>query len=118
MAQSSRVSPVFPSDSFTLNPAAGRLFVFDHVSECLTHIGLFLDHIGPDDAAIAVVVQATNTIGKPAISHAPAYADYSQAEAGMVNILRHVTLGPPIDAPSIANLSRYGAHVVPTLVMM
>ena len=64
------------------------------------------------------MVQAAHAAGKLVITHAPAYADYSQAETAGADILCHVPLDKPLDAPSIANLTSRRAHVVPTLIMM
>jgi imidazolonepropionase-like amidohydrolase len=112
------VIPGFPSDSFIPNPTAGRKFVSDRVAEGVDYIKLFLDPLGPDEATIQAVVEAAHAAGKQVISHAPVYADYSQAEQAKVDIPCHVPLDKPIDAPFVKNLASYGAHVVPTLIMM
>jgi hypothetical protein len=73
--------PGFPSDSFIPNATAGRKFVADRVAQGVDYIMVILDPLGPDNETLAAIVQASHAAGKLVITHAPSYADYSQAEA-------------------------------------
>ncbi len=110
--------PGFPADSFVPNPAAGRKFVADRVAQGSDFIKIFLDPLGPDIPTLKAIVEAAHEAGKLVISHAPGYADYSEAETAGVDIPCHVPLDRPIDAASIANLTAGRRIVVPTLIMM
>jgi imidazolonepropionase-like amidohydrolase len=110
--------PEFPSDSLIPNPAAGRKFVADRVAQGVDYIKILLDPLGPDDETIAAVVQAAHAAGKLVISHAPTFADYSQAETGHVDIPCHAPLDIPLNTASVTNLTSARTHVVPTLIMM
>jgi imidazolonepropionase-like amidohydrolase len=110
--------PGFPQDSFITSPAAGRAFVANRVAEGASWIKVFLDPLGPDEATLAAVVAAAHAAGKKVVTHAPAFADYSEAETAGADIPCHVPLDTPLDAASIKNLTSANRHVVPTLIMM
>jgi imidazolonepropionase-like amidohydrolase len=52
------------------------------------------------------------------ITHAPSYADYSQAEAAGADLPCHAPLDKPLDTVSVSKLTSARTHVTPTLFMM
>ena len=111
--------PGFPSDSFLPNVSAGIQFVANRIAQGADYIKVFLDPLGPSDEVLTAVVNAAHEAGKLVITHAPSYADYSQAEVSGADIPCHAPLDAPIDAASIANLTNgHRRVVVPTLIMM
>jgi imidazolonepropionase-like amidohydrolase len=95
--------PGLPLDSFIPNPTAARQFVADRVAQGVDYIKVILDPLGPDNETLAAVVQASHEAGKLVITHAPSYADYSQAEKARADIPCHVPLDKPIDATLLPN---------------
>lgn len=110
--------PGFPADSLCPKVNAGLQFVRDRLAQGVDYIKVLLDPLGPSNATVAAIVQAAHAAGKLVISHAPSYADYSQAEAAGVDIPCHVPLDSPLDAASVARLIKNRAVVAPTLIMM
>jgi imidazolonepropionase-like amidohydrolase len=110
--------PGFPSDSFIPNATAGRKFVADRVAQGVDYIKVILDPLGPDNETLAAIVQASHAAGKLVITHAPSYADYSQAEAAGADLPCHAPLDKPLDTVSVSKLTSARTHVTPTLFMM
>jgi hypothetical protein len=110
--------PGFPSDSFIPNVAAGQKFVADRVAQGVDYIKVILDPLGPDNETLAAIVQASHAAGKLVITHAPSYADYSQAEMAGADLPCHVPLDKPLDAISVGKLTSAKTRVTPTLIMM
>ena len=110
--------PGFPQDSFLVSPEAARTFVANRIQEGASWIKVFLDPLGPDEKTLSAVVAAAHAAGIKVVTHAPTYADYSEAQTAGADIPCHVPLDNPLDAASIRNLTSAHRHVVPTLIMM
>jgi imidazolonepropionase-like amidohydrolase len=110
--------PGFPQDSFLVSPAAAKTFVANRIEEGASWIKVFLDPLGPDEETLSALVNAAHAAGKQVVTHAPAYADYSEAQTAGADIPCHVPLDKPLDSTSIKNLTLANRHVVPTLIMM
>lgn len=110
--------PGFPQDSFLVSPEAARKFVANRIQEGASWIKVFLDALGPDEETLSAVVAAAHAAGIKVVTHAPTYADYSEAQTAGADIPCHVPLDNPLDAASIQNLTSAHRHVVPTLIMM
>ncbi len=110
--------PGFPSDSFLPTVEAGYQFVTDRVAQGVDYIKIFLDPLGPSDEVLTAVVEAAHAWGKLVVTHAPSYADYSQAEVSGADRPCHVPLDKTLDSLSIANLTRARVDITPTLIMM
>lgn len=110
--------PGFPEDSFIPNPAAGRQFVLNRISQGADYIKVFLDPLGPDEETLAAVVDAAHEAGKLVIAHSASYDQFTLVVAAKPDIPTHVPLDKALDAGSVAKLVANKQVSVPTLIMM
>lgn len=110
--------PGLPADSLIPNPAAGRQFVANRVSQGADYIKVFLDPLGPDEETVAAIVAAAHEAGKLVITHTASYDAFALAEAAKPDIPCHVPLDRVLDPASVAKLAANKQTGVPTLIMM
>jgi imidazolonepropionase-like amidohydrolase len=92
--------------------------VADRLAQGFDYIKIILDPLGPSNETLAAIVEAAHAAGKQVITHAPSYADYSQAEAAGADLPCHGPLDNPLDTASVSKLTSARVHVTPTLIMM